>query len=161
MGTEYKAKPVGRLTATPQSVPVITAGAYSSGDALGGKLTFTDVTTDKAGHGSIQGVSLVDLAKQAIACDLVLFNADFTATTDKTAFDPTDADLAASFLGIVPIVAGDYSSFNDNCAAYKEKNIPFTLPVGTTTLYGQLVTRGTPTYASTSDIKVRLHVLKD
>lgn len=143
------------LTATP----TVTAGAYSANDAVGGKLTFSGVGQNAFMAGKVFGVTILDKAKQNAALVLVLFNADFTATPDNDPFDPSDADLA-NCIGIISIAGSDYGSFNDNSLAYKDINGPhFKLPGdGTTPIYGQLYTTGTPTYASTSDLKVTLHV---
>jgi hypothetical protein len=131
--------------------PTVTAGAYSSGDAIGGLLTFKNITT--AGNGDrgalVESVLIVDEAAQGADVDLVLFDRTFTATADNAAFDPTDADLL-NCIGVVNITT--HYAFNDNGISIERA---FGLPIPSTTdgsIYGQLVSRGTPTYAATTDV---------
>lgn len=138
---------------TALQTPTITAGAYSIGDALGGKISFL-VGSSSSGYESavVQSITLIDLAKQSADIDLVLFGADFTATADGDAFDPSDADLA-NCIGHISITADDYSLFNDNAVATL-RGVGLVFQSGS--LYGQLVLRSAPTYASTSDIKIQI-----
>lgn len=152
-----------RATAIQQRIavtPTITAGAYSAGDALGGRLEFSPATRQPTLTALLLSVVVLDKASQDAQLDLVLFNQAFTATADNAAFDPTDADLA-NIIGHVPIVPADYASLNDNgLATLRSVNLPIHLS-DTITLYGQLVTRSAPTYASTSDLTVILYLLQD
>ncbi len=152
--------------------PVVTAGAYSANDALGGLLVFKDaLLPGLVQTGVILTVTLLDAASQDAATDLVLFNQTFTATADNAAFAPSDADLL-NCLGVISIAAGDYATFSGNSiatvrnAGFGAKSVDtIGAQTGTSTgdgnLYGQLVTRATPTYAATSDISVTITVLQD
>lgn len=143
-------------------VPTITAGAYVVGDALGGLLTFTNASHGNNLSGSVEAVRIVDRAQQLVALDLVLFDQTFTNTADNAAFDPTDADME-NHVGTINLPAASYFDFNDNAAVYVVPSpaVPF-VTVGTPNLFGQLVVRsGPPTYAATSDIRVRLYVQRD
>ena len=134
--------------------PTVT-GAYTSGDACGGKLTFANAVRKTSGAGTIEAVIVVDDGGQGTAAEIVLFNQDFTATNDNAAFTPTDADLE-NCLGYVPVAAADFKAFADNSlATVRSVGLPFVLS-GSTSLYGQMVTRGTPTYASSSDLTIKL-----
>lgn len=137
------------------AVPTLGAAAYSANDAVGGKMTFENAVFTGKSNGVIEAVTLYDLAKQGIALDLVLFSADFTATADNDAFDPSDADLA-NYLGHINVVSGSYAAFSDNSVATVQNlRIPFS--ISGTSLYGQIVTRGTPTYG-VGDLKVFLRI---
>lgn len=126
--------------------PVISTGAYTAADALGGLLTFPGATRRAGLGGTILTVAVLDLTKQSAATDLVLFKKTFAATTDNAAFDPTDAD-AGNCIGFIPIAATDYAVFNDwSVACVRNVRFDYRLEDGTD-LFGQLVTRGTPTYA--------------
>lgn len=147
---------IRRLSATP----TVTAGAYSANDAVGGLLTFTDAAMlGGGGNGAVlDSVTIIDRAKQSIQLDLVLFDRTFTATTDNDAFDPTDADLANA-IGAVKIV--DWFAFNDNSMGVKTGiGLPIELADAGSSLFGQLVTRGTPTYAAVGDITVILGIIR-
>lgn len=142
------------------AVPVISTSIYASGDALGGKLTFSGAAIDGANSGRVSSVTLTDKANQRSAMDLILFAADFTPTNDNAAFAPSGTDLV-KLLGVVKIAAADWAAFSANAGVTVNCNLPFDMAAGSTTIYGQLVARGTPTYASTSDISVRLLIEQD
>ncbi len=144
--------------------PTVTAGAYSANDAVGGLLTFKTRWFTPNSTGVILSVQIKDNAKQNAALELVLFSKTFTATANNDAFDPSDADMV-NCLGVIPISGTDYVDFVDNSIA-TVKNIGLAVRSDDTThgdraIYGQLVTRGTPTYVATSDISVILEILHD
>ena len=144
-----------QLTNDDTETPTITAGAYSAGDAVGGLLTFDIIQNHNIG-GIIKSVVITDKAKQSVEFDLVLFNQTFTPTADNAAFDVSDADLL-NCVGVANIPTTAYMDFVDNSVA-----IVGNLFVSAKSaddngkLYGQLITRGTPTYASTSDLQIRV-----
>lgn len=141
--------------------PTITNGAYHAKDAVGGLLTFAGAGRVAGGSGVIMGVTIIDHANQAAELVLVLYDRLFTATADNAAFDPSDADNL-NCIGHIKIVAADYQAFNDNCVATKSGiGLPFQLPAGGQAIFGQLMCTGTPTYAATSDLTVKLRLLQD
>lgn len=142
----------------PSATPTITAGAYTAKDAVGGRLEFANAVRAEIRTGIVLKVVIVDKAAQNAELVLFLFDRPFTATADNAAFDPTDADLA-NCVGVITINAFNYVSANDNSVATKECVLDFSLTG--TTLYGQLMCTGTPTYASTSDLKIALGILQD
>lgn len=135
--------------------PVIQAAAYSAGDAVGGKLTFSGLARAVGAGIKISGIVITDKAKQAASLDLVLFDRDFTATADNSPFDPSDDDLL-NIVGVISVVTADYSQFVDNAVVAKSASIACR-PVSTG-LFGQLVSRGTPTFAATSDLSIKMAV---
>src|SRR3954469_19526232 len=92
---------LGRTRVFSQTPTITASSAYASGNALGGKLTFTNAifnpqpTQNNAGGGGIIFNALIlDKDKQSAAIDIVLFKVDFTATADKSNFDPSAGDMA-------------------------------------------------------------------
>jgi len=141
--------------------PVITAGAYSALDAVGGKLEFEDARTEYDRTGVIIQAHLSDKGKQNALLYLVLFDRDFTPTADNDAFAVSDADLL-NVIVVIEFAVANYVSFNANsfCTmgfAGVDVELPFVLEKGGTSLFGQLfVKTTTPTYTSTSDLSVGL-----
>jgi hypothetical protein len=139
--------------------PTVSSGSiYAAKDAIGGLLTFALAARTNVHSSILESVTIVDKGQQMSAMDLVLFNASLTAPTDNAAFDPTDTELLTC-IGVVKVVAGDYFDFNDNSVAVVHPDLP--IVVAATSLYGVLVSRGTPTYTSTSDIVVSITVRTD
>lgn len=145
-----------RISQTPT---VSTTPAYTAKDAVGGLLTFANAVRASGGSGLLQSIHVVDKGQQMANLDLVLFDATFTAPTDNAIFAPSDAELATC-VGVIPIYAGDYNDFSTNSVATKPA-VGLEFVLAGTSLFGALVTRGTPTYTSTSDLTVILTVLQD
>lgn len=145
-----------------QQKPTITAGAYSAGDAVGGLLTF-DLSLNNFNEATIFTASLVDLGKQSVTINLILFTQTFAATANNAPFDPVDADMD-NYLGSIQFAAGNYTAFNDSSAcsvlaiglAYYSTD-----PLGR--IYGQLhlPVGSAPTYTSTQDLIVTLYALQE
>lgn len=143
-------------TVIARQSPTITAGAYSANDAVGGKLTFSDVAS--GGSGKLVSLSVSDKSGQGVALVLLLFNQDFTATADNAGISVSAADQL-NMIGSVSIATGDYVSLGSGKGKTATlKNIQLVLEGATdNNVYGQLYTTGTPTYTSTSDLQVTLH----
>lgn len=132
--------------------PTVDTNIYASGDLVGGKLTLTDAALAGPTKVVLQAVEIVDLAKQSVALDVVLFGANPSATTftDNAAFDIDDADLP-KVLGVVSVTT--WYAFNDNSVGQARG---LSLPVTSTgSLYAALVSRATPTFAAATDVTIR------
>jgi hypothetical protein len=148
------------ITTVAVTPTVSTSPAYAAGDAVGGKQTFSSATRISAHSGRVKSVIVTDLAKQNAVMDFILFNADPSGTTftDNSALDVADADVSKIFAR-VPLV--DWCGFNDNSVcAVNNLSLDFKLSSGSS-IYGCLITRGTPTFAGTSDIVVTLVIEQD
>jgi hypothetical protein len=145
---------INRFSVTPT---ISASAAYTSGDAIGGLLTFANVARFSGGGARLKQVLIVDKDAARAPLDLVLFDRTFTNTADNAAFDPTDADLA-NVVAVVPI--GTYANFNDKALGYSlQLDLPLLL--NGTSLFGQLVMRGEPTYTTTSALIVILSILQE
>lgn len=140
------------------ATPVITAGAYSAKDAVGGKLTFSEVSGRPNDFTYLLGLLISDKADVKAALSLFLFNnTNFNAVADNAGFDPADSDLANYFVGKVDIASTDYSSLTDNAVGIVRLAQP--LPIlcdAQRRVFGQLMCTATPTYNSTSDLTIKL-----
>ena len=108
--------------------------------------------------GMIRSIVVTDLSRQMAELDILLFKGDPSGGSLNAVFDPTNSN-AAKIFGAFHVFPADYYDFNDNCVAFLSVRCPFDAPFGYT--YATLVARGTPTYASTSDIQVILGVERD
>lgn len=134
--------------------------AYAPGDAVGGKLTFANAARIPAGSGKVTGAVLTDSSGQRLAADLLLFDADPSASTWS---DGSGASLAAAdagkYIGALrldtPVTIG-VVSINQ-----ADGSVPFKLPAGQT-LYGALVFRESqlppPDYSGGATLTVRIFV---
>jgi hypothetical protein len=146
---------VGAWT-TLTAAPAVTAGAYSANDAVGALMTFTNAVRASGGRAKIHTINFTDLGVTANVLNLWLFSDSIAAIADNAAWDPSDAELLTC-VGVIQIAAADYLVATDNQAATKV-NVGFVYNCTGTSLYGQFECVGTPTYASTSDIKIRMQV---
>lgn len=134
---------------------VVTAGAYSANDVVGGRLEFGDIPS-----GVLRAVTLTDLAKQAGAYQLVLFRNEPTAIADNDPYDIADADLAnvEGAVHLTDTAGADKFDFADN-KMYCRGGLA--IPHESGKVYGFLIALGTPTYAATTDVRLVLHYEHD
>jgi hypothetical protein len=152
---------VGGFTTVIKSVSVVTAAAYSAGNAVGAKRTLASAVRSSGGTGILQSVTLLDRANQKAAMTLFIFDADPTAATitDKAAFVFSTDDLKV--IAQVNIGAGDYVTTNGKAIALiSGLQIPLQAASGTS-LYAALVTTGTPTFAATTDVQLEFGIMQD
>jgi hypothetical protein len=160
-GTNAPNPVAGPLTLRATQAPAITSGAaYAAGNVVGGLLTFAGMARAAGQGGVLQSALLRDKSGQNASYDLFLFDAAPATPADKTAIALSAADLAKC-VGVVPFsgpALGAASTMGVISSA--GLGLAFRLGAGTS-LYGILVTRGTPTYAGTADVSVDLVVLPD
>lgn len=154
---------INALTATPT---VTASSAYAAGNAVGGLVTFTGATrvSDTAGKGgtsgSVQSLIVSSKSSQGALSDVVIFNANPTGSTctDKTAFSLAAADIG-KVVGVVHM--SDWVSMGTaSMGQAQNQAMPYVLS-SSTTLYACFVTRGTPTFTSTSDLAFALNVFRN
>lgn len=137
------------------STIAVNTTAYGDNDLVGTKLTIDGVLGPQGMI--LVGVVLHDLTAQAAALDLVLFDANPSATTftNNGALDIADADIT-KVAWIVPIAATDYTTFADNAVAHVEGLVMPIRPVNGKTIYACLRSNSaTPTYdASAVSLKL-------
>lgn len=154
------------VTECVSATPTVDTSAYVTGDLIGGKLTFSGALRSSTSAGYIASVMVYDKSVQAHDLDLVIFSEDPSATTftDQAAFDIADADLS-KIGSVVSLVSANRMAFADNGVKFSTVSHPIKgVPVSgalTTTLYGALISRGTPTFATASDITVKICVSQD
>ena len=149
---------VGGEGKTIALTPTITAGAYSAGDAVGGLLTFANAGRASAEGSVLTDVLLIDDAGQDAELELWLFDRTFGAIADNGAWAPTEADLE-NCIAVVSTVDGTWRAAGTPSVI----NIEVTrrIDITGTSLFGQIVTRGTPTYAAVDDLTVKIQLLQD
>lgn len=157
------------MAKNPRSVvytldPVVETGAYASGDLIGEKLTLTNVMENDFNTAVLLSVTVGDQAKQNSALDLIFWAEDpATGTfTDNAALDVDDADLDL-IVAVVSVGAGDYVDFSDNSIAFIGGINQIIQASGddNANLYLAIVSRGTPTYVATGDIRIKVGLLLD
>ena len=151
---------VGKHLAAVANTPTITAALYAVDQCVGGVQTIASCARVSAGSGKILSVLLVDKAAQGASFDLLVFDANPTASTFT---DNAGAVLHATDIDklIGSISLKDYTVIPSGKSFCKVAvNFPFALASGNS-LYFVLIVRaenGFPTYASTSDLVLRLWI---
>lgn len=135
------------------TVPGVSTTLYTTADALG---TQWSIVVPPSGF--IQTVLGVDLTDQGVAFDILFFGEDFTGVADNAAFDLVDVDWR-KFAGHISIAAADYSNLAGE-QVFTKTNIGFLYDAPLGKLFGQLVTRGGPTYA-VDELKLGFTILGD
>ena len=139
-----------------QVTPAFTGAAFSANDAVGVKFTIPAAAVIGGGGGVICSAVLV--SKIAfVATDLIIFDADYTAPADNAAFALNTADVG-KLVGSVVFSAGTAMG-TPSVSQSASLNLSFQSGASGN-LYGQLITRGTPTYTA-GDLTVTLIVQPD
>ena len=135
---------------------VVTAGAYSANDGVGGPLVFTGVP-----EGRLESVVITDRAAQNVKYVLVLSDAGpRTPIADNDTFDVDDLDLPNIIPGgAIHIETADRTALTDSSVSVAYNLAVPILPLEGM-LYGLLFTTGTPTYAATTDVRIRLGITR-
>ena len=156
---------VAGLTVAPQVTPTITASAYTAGYVVGGVMSFANAvrTQNAINSGRVRNAAIACKSAQSGEMDLYLFNANPSSSTftDRAAPAIVAADLAKLIAKITLAQTDTSLSSTSTFWQALQLEIAFQLGSGNTTLYGVLVTRGTPTFGSTSDIVVTLGIQDD
>jgi len=150
----------GSEGATVSQTPEITAGAYSAGDAVGGLLTFANAARRSGGGGVIKTVTIIDDAGQDAELELWLFDRTFTAIADNSAWAPAEADLER-LIGVISTEESSQGWLAAGTPSAVTIDVSARYDVTGTSMFGQLVTRGTPTYVATDDLTIKVGLLQD
>jgi hypothetical protein len=139
--------------------PVVTAGAYSAGDIVGGLLTFR-VASSPGELVIVDSVQVTLKAAVAPSLTLVLFNEDPSATTktDNSAYSLNAAD-AFKVRGALPLNSlGGFQVDHGTPNSFHLGNLELVIkPAGTNqNIYGLLIDNTGVTLTSTSDVQVVL-----
>jgi hypothetical protein len=152
----------GFIKTVTTQLTVSTTPAYGAGDLVGGKVTLTDAVRISGGTGRIKSVMVSDLGKQSIGLDVIFFNSNPSGTTftDNAALDIADADIT-KVIAVVSVGTTSFAALSDNSVGDAgDVDRPFTAD-GSADIYACIVTRGAPTYPSTSDIQLRVAIQQD
>lgn len=152
---------VGTVVRATASPTVTASSAYATGNNIGGLLTFSAVGRTSTGTGLIQDITLNFKSAQTAPIDFVWCGSDTPSNTTVT--DKTAAALAVADFDKCRVIAHitDCTSMGtpSSCIA-QGLAVPVALASGTSG-YGWLISRGTPTYTATSDVKVSLGILRN
>ena len=150
---------VGGEGITIAVTPTVSASSiYAAGDCVGGSMTFANAARVSGLGGVIKNMLIDDDAGQDDELELWLFSEAFTAPGDNAPWAATEADLH-NLVAIITTTDGAYFSAGTPSTARVEVSQRYDLAA--TSMFGQLVTRGTPTYVATDDITCILGLLRD
>ena len=156
---------IGAYSTVLTSTPAVDTSAYADGDLIGVAEIALPVAVRgdglKPASGIIQAVIVTDLADNSADLDVYFFDRELTNTTfsDNDAWDVSDVDLL-TLIGVANLT--DHRSLSDNSnSQLLNIGLPFVLPATSAILYAVLVSRGTPTFATASDLTLRVAILQD
>lgn len=156
---------VGGFTTLAQSTVVMSAaGAYATGDYMGTTTTpqsFASAVRTSGGTGIIKSILISDkIATANVAMELWIIDRTFTAPTDNTAWDLSDANMLF-VQAVIPIsTAGWYASSAGQVYFDGTLGYPIKPSTGTGIFYA-LVARGTTPAFTSSDLTITLGILQD
>lgn len=159
MDDRGKAKVAAYSAGTTIAVtPTVTAGAYIAGDCVGGVMEFVGAARITGTGGVIKNLLIADDAGQDAEMELWLFDQTIAADGDNNPWSPSESDLR-NLVAIVTTADGAWFAAGTPSSARVEASQRY--DCAATSLFGQLVTRGTPTFAATDDVTAILGLLQD
>jgi hypothetical protein len=139
---------------------------YADLDVVGTLLTFPDVIQSDRGGGEIVDAVLYDTSSVTAPLELLLFStkptaATKTATGDNATLILADTDLPKVCGAITFSTGGVQHLFGDNAVHFADTDLPKAFYTNERSLYGVLLSRGTPTYSCGNIMGVKLIVKRD
>ena len=129
--------------------------AHTTGDVIAAPELLNNFARENGRGVLIQSVTLIDESDTGIALDLVFLDASGSIGAESAAFAPTDA-VAATILGIIPVLAADYKDATTSKIA-TTTNIGLLMHplITATSVWVGLVARGSITPAA-DDITIKI-----
>ena len=154
----------GFTTVVSSTVVMSAAGAYATGDYMGTTTTpqsFASAVRTSGGTGIIKSILISDKIVTAnVAMELWIIDRTFTAPTDNTAWDLSDANMLF-VQAVIPITtAGWYASSAGQVYFDGTLSCPIKISTGTGLFYA-LVSRGTTPAFTSADLTISLGILQD
>lgn len=159
--TEVHLGQVGGTAAHLTNSPTITAGAYTSGQVVGGLISLTGAARVNTGSGIVQTVIVTVRTALTAPYDVLFFDTNPTNSTftDNSNLAVNVADLP--FLCGVAQCTNVVSLGTPQALQAANLALPFKLSAAATTLYAVVVIRGAQTFASTAGIQLSVEILQD
>lgn len=141
--------------------PVTASSAYAANNVVGGILHFPNML-GIAQSGVVLSAWLQMKSAQTAEFDLYLFDALPTGTfADKGGAAIAAADVPHCIGRIQFPATAALSELGSNHTLYEANGVAKAIAPGVRDLYGVLITKGTPTFGSVSDVTVNLGTLAD
>ena len=156
------------VMATPRDAKRITVSvqldasaspAYTAGDAVGSWFLIPNAARFGDGGGYIDTVEFSEDTVQAASATLFLFNRQIAGSADNAAFAPTDAEMRTC-VGRVDITSYPATAPGSNQMAQALNGPGYNCTGGSTSLWAQLQTNGTPTYA-VNGVTLKIVLVRD
>lgn len=157
---------IGNTMVTSTVTPTIDTSAYASGDNLAtAVMTFTGIARANGGTARIIGMTILDKTTPSgvnnpAPLELWLMDTTFTPAGAANAAWSISDTIAATVVAIIP--CGPYSNVSTSAVSIRQGiSYPVKCAGATTSLFGAVVVRGTPTYGGTTDLVITLSVAQD
>jgi len=140
--------------------PTVAAEAHSAGDLLFDSTEIANAVRANGGTAIVQSITIVDIGDQKPSIHLLFANAATDFGAPGGAPDPDDNE-AATVIGVVEVDTADYVDLG-GASVVTVSNIGLLVKAGaaTTSIYLAGIAVGTPTPASTSDLKIAIGLLR-
>jgi len=141
--------------------PTIVPAAYADGDVVDSVQTASDAVAYGKGVAELRSLAVIDKANQKADLDVYFFDEapDNSVGADNAAFTLNDAD-APKLLGRIRVAAADYQSAGLDSALANKNDIGMMLQsiAGAQNIFVLVVMRAAATYASASDLIIKLGI---
>ena len=158
--SEYHIGNVGGEDVCITVTPTITLTAYEANDAVSGEMTFANAARFAGYGGIIKNVLFIDDAGEDEEFELWLFDTTFTDGTDAATWGATEAELHT----LICVISTEESSqgwLSAGTPSVCDVEVSRGYSCTGTSLFAQLVTRGTPDFVATDDFTIRINLVQN
>lgn len=152
---------VGGVGKIIQTTNAVTAGSYSSGDVLGGKITLTSAMRATDATGMLQSLLIHTEDGEAFDGDILIFGTNPTASiSDNGAWVWNSTDFA-KLQGHVHVLASDFTTIGGDGIANLTNLGILVQATSAAHIYAYVICTGTPTFAATTDLNITWSFYQD
>lgn len=137
--------------------PTISTSIYASGDVVGAPVEIADAVLSTKGIAILRTLVVLDKSNQKSAIDILLFNQNpGSVGSDNAALDLSSAQLDM-LIGRISVAAAEYTTLKAATNAEATKLLEMLIPAKTksTSIWVLVVSRGTPTYTTTTALSLK------
>lgn len=139
--------------------PTVDTSIYASGDAISTIQTLSAAFLSSDQSGILKQLIIADGDDQKSVLDIMFFESTVTGAVDNAAYAPSFADLKKS-VGLIKVAAADYVTIGTEALATINLTLNMQLEQNTS-LFFQIISRGTPTYTAATNLQLKFVIEQD
>ncbi|NDC94681.1 hypothetical protein EBZ38_08915 [bacterium] len=151
---------VSKPTFVVSVTPTIDTNIYAAGDAVGAQQDLANAARTSGGYCDIDNITIIDKGNQKPNLTLLFFDATLSAATVTNNAAFVFSTDVSKLIGKCNVVTADFETVN-SIAVAQLRNLSLRLKSAATSIYvAVVITSGTPTFLSSSDLIFRYGITR-